>query len=224
MLAAYLLVSAILVSCEAFVLPNLTPAVPAKSSSLHPLSIRRNIVKWAVSTQGNNDETNGNLAITRVNSGVLPAPAESNFIKKIRNLFRDKRFDSKSMAKLGGYVVLSYGFVSNISYITCVIISWVLHGKKTGLSPLAPGQWKSFLGIYAGLWAILNLIRPLRFSLSVLISPLFDKFINFIQGKTGFKRASCVGITVFLVNIVGTCSYLVFGLLLATTIAKVPLL
>lgn len=97
-------------------------------------------------------------------------------------------FSKENVAKLGLNALLAYGFVSNVSYITCLIISWVMHGKATGLSPRSPGQWKTFLGIYAGLWAANNLLRPLRFSLSILITPLFDKFIDFVVVRTGFKR------------------------------------
>lgn len=75
-----------------------------------------------------------------------------------------------------------------------------------------------------GLWAVNNVLRPLRFSLSVLIAPYFENLIQIVERRTGFKRASCVAITVFLVNIVGTTSYLALGLLLATSITRVPLL
>lgn len=133
-------------------------------------------------------------------------------------------FNKESIGKLGLNMLLAYGFVSNISYITCVIISWIAHGKKYGLSPLAPGQWKPFLIIYSGLWAANNILRPLRFSFSLLISPVFEKFVSLIEKKTGYKKATATGIVVFLVNILATTSYLVFGLLIATKITKVPLL
>ena len=128
------------------------------------------------------------------------------------------------MSKLGLYALLSYGFVSNVSYITCLIISWVAHGKRSGLSPLAPNQWKAFMVIYAGLWAANNILRPLRFSLAIALSPAFERLIDIVHAKTGFKRPTCTGIVVFLVNVCGTFTYLFGGLLLATTINKVPLL
>ena len=76
-----------------------------------------------------------------------------NVYRKVKNtILTTKKFiDEKKMstklskdtiAKAGLYALLSYGFVSNVSYISCLIISWVTHGKRTGLSPLAPGQWK----------------------------------------------------------------------------------
>eukprot|EP00596_Hydrurales_sp_CCMP1899_P006121 CAMPEP_0119033454 /NCGR_PEP_ID=MMETSP1177-20130426/498_1 /TAXON_ID=2985 /ORGANISM="Ochromonas sp, Strain CCMP1899" /LENGTH=205 /DNA_ID=CAMNT_0006990211 /DNA_START=85 /DNA_END=699 /DNA_ORIENTATION=+ len=49
--------------------------------------------------------------------------------------------NKESLSKLGLNVLLAYGFVSNASYITCLILAWVTHGKNTGLSPLVAGQW-----------------------------------------------------------------------------------
>ncbi len=39
--------------------------------------------------------------------------------------------------------------------------------KTSGNSPLAPGQWQGFLAVYAGLWAMQNFIRPIRFTLAL---------------------------------------------------------
>ena len=35
--------------------------------------------------------------------------------------------------------------------VTLLIISWVTFAKSTGLSPLAPGQWKAYLLAYTAL-------------------------------------------------------------------------
>lgn len=134
-----------------------------------------------------------------------------------------KNLDRHAISKLGLNALLAYGFVSNFTYITIFIISWVTHGKRTGLSPLAEGQWQSFLLVYTGLWAANNILRPLRFSLSLLISPIFEKFVDIVQRRTGLKKTIATGIVVFLVNVLGTISYLAFGLLAATSMAGVPL-
>lgn len=133
-------------------------------------------------------------------------------------------FSRKALAGLGLNAVLAYGFVSNVSYITCLILSWVSHGKLYGISPLAPGQRKNFLAIYGGFWVTNNILRPLRFSLSLVLTPFFNKLVDFVVQKTGFKRPTSTGIVVFLVNFCGTISYLVLGLLLATTMTRTPLL
>lgn len=44
--------------------------------------------------------------------------------------FRGKKFDRTSLAKLGGSVLLSYGFVSNVFGITCVSCAWYIASRK----------------------------------------------------------------------------------------------
>jgi hypothetical protein len=130
----------------------------------------------------------------------------------------------EKLAKLGLNVLLAYGFVSNVSYITCVILAWIGHGRAFGLSPLAPGQWKSFLLIYSGFFAANNILRPLRFSLSLALSPLFNSMIQFLHERLHVRKSTATALLVFLVNVVGSISYLVLGLIAATRWMKVPLL
>ena len=110
---------------------------------------------------------------------------KKKLFSRFKELLSGQKFSRKEIAKLGLNMLLAYGFVSNISYITCVIIAWVAFGKKYGTSPLAPGQWKAYILIYSGLWAANNILRPLRFSLSLIISPGFEKMIEWVQKKTG---------------------------------------
>ena len=137
---------------------------------------------------------------------------------------QQSRFSKQALAGLGLNALLAYGFVSNVSYITCLILAWVSHGKLTGLSPLAPGQRKQFLAIYGGFWVTNNILRPLRFSLSLVLTPFFNNLIDLVQNKTGFKRPTSTGIVVFLVNVCGTIGYLLLGLFFSTSLAGVPLL
>jgi hypothetical protein len=132
--------------------------------------------------------------------------------------------DKAKLAKLGMYALLSYGCVSNISYVTTVICAWVIHGKASGMSPLAPGQWKQFFAIYTGLWAANNFLRPVRFSIAVFLAPTFDKLIGVLEDKFRLSKNASTALCVFLVNICGTFSYLFGGLFIATRIMGVPLL
>jgi hypothetical protein len=132
-------------------------------------------------------------------------------------------FSKESLGKLGLNALLAYGFVSNVSYITCVIAAWVVFGKSYGVSPLSTGMWKKYLAVYVGFWGFNNVIRPARFALSVVLTPAFEKMVENVQEKTGFKRATATGIVVFLVNVIGTFTYLFGGLALAAAIFRVPL-
>lgn len=106
-----------------------------------------------------------------------------------------------------------------------VIISWVSYAKAQGASPLAQGMWKGFLASYAALYAVVgNALRPVRFSISAAIYPFFDRLVMRIQNGLNIKRRYAVGITVFLVNVCGSISYLVLGLTFACAVTGAPLL
>lgn len=65
----------------------------------------------------------------------LPKPvinALNSIDKYIESKNLKAKFTKEEISKLGMYALLSYGFVSNFSYITCVIIAWCIHGKTTG--------------------------------------------------------------------------------------------
>ena len=78
-----------------------------------------------------------------------------------------------------------------------------------GKSPLMANQWKPFLALYGGFWAAQHFIRPLRFSLALFMSPLFDRFINWVQHRTRFKRQNAFAVYLFLLGSITSIS--VFG-------------
>ncbi|EKX53938.1 hypothetical protein GUITHDRAFT_132376 [Guillardia theta CCMP2712] len=106
----------------------------------------------------------------------------------VKNFFMGAKMDKQKLAALGASALLSYGWIS------CLIAAWVIHGKKTGLSPLDPNQstppqWPAFLAVYAIFYAFQNVIRPARFALSVALSPFFDKMVETIQTKVAARAA-----------------------------------
>jgi len=145
-------------------------------------------------------------------------------LQKVKNLFSGAKLDRSKLAALGASALLAYGFVSNVNAVTLLIISWVSFAKSTGLSPLAAGQWKAYLLTYTALYAVIgNALRPIRFSISVAITPVFDRFVAFLQDKLKVSKPVAFGCCVFLVNVCGTCTYLALGLRLVTAVLKVPL-
>jgi len=94
---------------------------------------------------------------------------------------------------------------------------------QTGQSPLAPGQWKGFLAVYAGFYVFNNVIRPLRLALSVGVSRYFDDAVSAIQKKTNLSKSLSIGVVVFLANIVGTLSAMALGVVLASKFSGVPI-
>jgi CDGSH-type Zn-finger protein len=160
---------------------------------------------------------------------VTPAETSSSPLKKIKGIFKKDSKNSdglttkERLAKMGLSALLSYGWVSNMSYAVTLSLSWYTHSKKTGLSPLAPNQWKPFLTVYAGFYVFNNIIRPLRFGMSVVVSRYFDNFVNFIQKKSGLGRKASIGVVVFLANVCGTFAAMGLGVSIASALSGVPI-
>lgn len=94
--------------------------------------------------------------------------------------------------------------------------------SQTGLSPLAPGQWKGFLGVYAGFYVFNNIVRPARVALAVTLGPQFERWLEGWQRRLKVNRATAIAIQVFLFNVVMTVGVMAGGILLASTWAGVP--
>eukprot|EP00611_Tribonema_gayanum_P000617 TRINITY_DN10449_c0_g1_i1.p1 TRINITY_DN10449_c0_g1~~TRINITY_DN10449_c0_g1_i1.p1 ORF type:complete len:258 (+),score=63.44 TRINITY_DN10449_c0_g1_i1:165-938(+) len=153
---------------------------------------------------------------------AVPDPAKRGPVGKVKVFFSGDGKNRQKLAKMGLYAVLSYGFVSNASYAICLSVSWYLASKRSGLSPLAPGQWQFFLSVYGGLFVFNNIIRPARLALSLALAPAFDRLIAFIMAKTKRSRAVATAICVFFVNVLGTTALMSGGILLASLFSGVP--
>lgn len=153
------------------------------------------------------------------------AQASPSLVTRVKSFVGGAKLDKAKLAALGTSALLSYGFVSNVNAVTLLIISWVSFARSTGLSPLAPGQWKAYLLAYTALYAVVgNGLRPIRFSLAVAITPVFDRFVAFLQHRLNLPKAAAFATCVFLVNVCGTFSYLFLGLRLVTGLLGLPLL
>jgi len=150
-----------------------------------------------------------------------------NVITRFKNLFTDKSAEGlttkERIAKMGLSALLSYGFVSNMSYCISVSIAWFSFNKTTGLSPLAPGQWKGFLAIYAGFFALNNVVRPIRLAISVAVSSKFDYAVAYIQEKAKLSRRAAIGVVVFCTNICGTLGLMALGITFASFLSGIPI-
>ena len=159
---------------------------------------------------------------TSVEISTVPAWKRTVLFWKYNKKDDDGLTFRQKLGKAGLSVVLSYGFVSNMSYCVSVSVAWYIFSKKTMLSPLAPGQWPKFLAVYSGFWVFNNFVRPIRFGLSVAISTQFDKVVQFIQNKFRVIKSVAIGLTVFLANIVGTTTLMCLGISIAASLAGVP--
>lgn len=179
-----------------------------------------------VSSSG--DEDFEKVAAETTNTGIGPKWKRILFFYKYNKDGTLKPYEDdglnfkQKLAKAGLSVLLSYGFVSNMSYCVTVSLAWFGFSKKTGLSPLAPGQWKGFLAVYAGFYVFNNFIRPMRFAASVGVAPYFERAVKTVQRKTKLSKGLSIGIVVFLANICGTTSLMSLGIYIASLAAGIP--
>jgi hypothetical protein len=153
-------------------------------------------------------------------------PGKSLRYRRFLDYFRrpnDGLSVQQKLAKYGLAAALSYGAVSNVGGCVCVSIAWFVFCKTYHVSPLEPGQLKSFLAVYAGFFVFLNVIRPLRFALSIAISPQFDRMINAFQRRFSISRTTAIALSVLLVNVFGSIAVLVTGVSLASLASGIPI-
>ncbi|GKY93460.1 hypothetical protein MPSEU_000313500 [Mayamaea pseudoterrestris] len=189
------------------------------------------------SDESNNDQSHAPMELpphsspastnqpTSLDNTLTPLPQGSSFIQRVKSYLKapsDGLTFRQRLAKLGLNAVLSYGWVSNMSYSVAVSLAWYIFSKQTGKSPLAPGQWKGFLAVYAGFFVFNNLVRPIRMALAVGVAPAFDRFVASIQTKLKVNKGTAIFITVMLTNLLGSIVAMSSGILLAATLAGVP--
>ncbi|KAL3783636.1 hypothetical protein ACHAWO_001254 [Cyclotella atomus] len=156
-------------------------------------------------------------SIATTNSTGQPTKSPFGFLRNLKSV------NKQSISKLGMSALLAYGFVSNVSGVLAVSSAWFIFSKRTGLSPIAPGQRTPFLALYAGFTVALNILRPARFALSMAISPYFERLRNFIQRKLGVTARVSALVMIVCVNIIGTCSLMGCGVGLASILSGVPI-
>ena len=76
---------------------------------------------------------------------VSPPPAAADASSSPLAKLKAKLSNRDQLSKMGLSVLLSYGFVSNMSYAVSISIAWYIFNIKFKMSPLAPNQWKSYL-------------------------------------------------------------------------------
>jgi len=100
--------------------------------------------------------------------------------------------DSAKISSLGIGFALSYAIISVINGSLSLSMAWYLASKRTGLSPLAPGQWKSLLAAYVSLYAAIQLLKPLRIAAAVATSKLSNDFLDSTQAKLNCSRVHAI--------------------------------
>lgn len=125
--------------------------------------------------------------------------------------------DKRKLQDLGIGAFIAYGFVSNVNSGIMVVIAWLSHVKQTGMIPFAKGQWKAFLAVYAGLWAVQNFLRPIRIAAAIALTPLVNSMLKNLVEKLGIKRRQAVllmfiGLAVFTMSSLVSAIWILGGI------------
>jgi len=158
------------------------------------------------------------------NSATATSTSTSNniLINTWNKIKSSMKFDKQAIIGLGFDFGLTYNFISNINGSITLSVAWYIASMKTGLSPLAPGNWRALLAAYASMYVIVCFLRPVRIALALGATHRMERFLQYMQQRIGCKRP----IAIFVTGVLGfvlwaTCAAI--GVTLASTLAGVPL-
>eukprot|EP00539_Tryblionella_compressa_P019413 CAMPEP_0178871848 /NCGR_PEP_ID=MMETSP0747-20121128/7818_1 /TAXON_ID=913974 /ORGANISM="Nitzschia punctata, Strain CCMP561" /LENGTH=265 /DNA_ID=CAMNT_0020539041 /DNA_START=113 /DNA_END=907 /DNA_ORIENTATION=- len=126
--------------------------------------------------------------------------------------------DKQAIAKLGISFGLTYSIISNINGSVSLSLAWYIASKKTGLSPLAPGQWKTLLAAYGTLYVFLCILRPFRIALALGATRKMDLFLQYLKDTLRCSRPTAIGVA-FVSGLLLWVSLCALGVTLASTLA-----
>jgi len=198
----------IVATCDAFVVPSVQPPPRAAKLGAAPLHI---------------------IACDAAGAAV-PEPPSSPFGKVKSWYLKYWKVDKAQLRALGVDAVFMYGVLSNFNVAMLATLSWFVASQATGLSPLAPGQWKYFVGTYVGFYGSLGfIIRPFRVALTFSTTPLYSLFVErvrrFLPLRSKFPKLNRTLAIVFvsiLLNVAGTFGLIALGASFAGLLAGVP--
>ncbi|CAJ1953498.1 unnamed protein product [Cylindrotheca closterium] len=131
--------------------------------------------------------------------------------------------DAKRISNLGVSFALSYSMISQINASITFSVAWYLSSKRTGLSPLVPGEWKSLLTAYATIYGIIQVLKPFRVAAAIGMSKLSKEFLDATEKKLNCKRRTAIFFQYALGWMIWLCLATV-GVTIASTASGVPLL
>lgn len=162
---------------------------------------------------------------------AVPAPDEPTPLGKVKAWFSKwSKVDKAQLKALGVDAFFTYGVLSNANVGFLVSLSWITFSRASGLSPLAPGQWKGFVATYAGFYVSLgSILRPIRIALTVGAAPMYTMFVDRVRGFLPFQnsrpklnRTLAIIIVSLLLNVIGTCGLIAIGVSIAGLVTGVP--
>ena len=142
----------------------------------------------------------------RLSQKIETAGPLRNIYKKVSNVFG---IDYKKIARTRGIsFFLAYSIISNLNGAISLSVAWYMTVKRTGVSPLVPGQKKSLLASYAMIYGALQLLKPFRVAAAVAMSKVSAEYLDVTQERFQCSRNVAIG-----------CQYLMGQFMMAAAFA-----
>lgn len=189
------------------------PLSPRHAQGL-PIAHRMQTLKPLSST---NPSSSSSSSSSSPDDGETGPKSKHSILDRFKAFLASSAREREKITSLGSAFVLSYGLVSNATYVTCLTLAWLSFVKmRGGLTPLDPGQWAPFLLYYGGLWTVQNFARPLRFAVAAGLAPGFDKAMDWLSRRLpdGWGKKAAFGIllaALACISTVGLCCGVYFG-------------
>ncbi|CAB9502268.1 expressed unknown protein [Seminavis robusta] len=127
----------------------------------------------------------------------------------------------QKLAKKGFAAFATYIFLGNFSSVSLLSCAWYVFSVRTGVSPIAPGQWKPFLAVLSGFLAINVAIKPVKISVALAATPLTERAMGCLKHKCHGSKSLTTGLVLSFLIVAALCS-LSGGVIVASTLAGVP--
>lgn len=129
--------------------------------------------------------------IGRLSQKVETSGPFKKVYQNISNLFG---IDTKRVSELGVSFALAYSVISNLNGAVSLSTAWYISCRRTGLSPLVPGQWKSLLTSYGMIYGLVQLLRPFRVAAAIAMSKLSAEYLEMTQNKLNCSKPIAIGV------------------------------
>lgn len=139
--------------------------------------------------------------------------------KKITNLFG---VDKQAIRSKGVSFFLTYSILSNLNGALSLTFAWYLTVKRTGVSPLVPGQKTALLTSYAMIYGALQILKPFRVAAAIAMSKLSAEYLVMTEDKLKCSRNVAIGCQYAMGQLMMGVTFLV-GVTVVSLLTGVPL-
>ena len=127
------------------------------------------------------------------------------------------------LKQMGVATFTSFSCVQNGQIAFSFVVAWFLHAGRTGLSPMAAGQWKLFLALNTAINAGFKFFTPVALALSISAAPAFEAMFRWTQNRLRFNKAAAIGSVTLVTSLGVMVGIMVPGVVLAAAVTGVPI-